>query len=103
MAVKTKIKNHQKLAELIYRNGYSVQSFARETGLSDTTIQTLIDGTRDSCNPTTSEKILKHLNLKAQNPIEFDDIFFITYSCKSKNLVVREEAATLEPTGTEGR
>lgn len=100
MAVKTQIKDSQKLAELIYRNGYSVQSFARETGLSDTTIQTLIDGTRDYCSPNTSRKILKVLKPFGT---EFDDIFFITYSCKSKILAVDEQAATLEPTGTEGR
>lgn len=99
MAVKTKVKDNQKLGELIYRNGYTAQSFARKTGLSDTTIETLINGTRDYCSSSTSKKILEALNPFG---VEFDDIFFIMYSCKSKNLIIGEETATLEPTGTEG-
>lgn len=100
MAVKIKVLDNQKLAELIYRNGFSVQSFARESGLSDTTIQTMIDGERDGCSPDTSKRILATLEPFGT---KFDDIFFIVHSSKSKIMVTDEHATTLEATGTDGK
>lgn len=100
MAVRIKVKDNNNFAKLIYTNGYTVRSLARESGVSDTTIQLMVDGSREGCSANTVKKIL---NVLGPLGIKFDDIFFIVFDCKSKKTAVDEQAATLEPTGTDGR
>jgi transcriptional regulator with XRE-family HTH domain len=92
VAIKIKVKDNKQLAELIYRNGFSVRSLARKANLSDTTIQLLIDGTRSGCGSATAKRIVEILEPFG---VKFDDVFFIENTYKSK-FEGKEEAATKE-------
>ncbi|WP_132013177.1 hypothetical protein [Hydrogenispora ethanolica] len=91
MPIQVKIKDRAKLAELIYKSGYTIRSLARESNMADSTIQFLIDGRRTNCSPKTAKAILEKLESAGVN---FDDLFFVENTYKSQN--------ELPPTGTEG-
>lgn len=79
--IKIKVKDHNKLAELIYRSGNTIRSLARKTDISDTTLQLMTTGKREGCGPEVAKKIVDTLDSLG---VKFDDIFFVVQTDKSK-------------------
>lgn len=70
------VKDINYLIELIVKEGYSYRAFAKEIGISQTTICLILKGERNP-SPENAVNICRALNC------QFDDIFFIYSNDKS--------------------
>lgn len=71
-----KLKNQNDFRKVIIIKGYSLNSFAKEAGISGPYMAQIANGTR---NP--SAKVAKKISNALQ--VEFDEIFFVEIACKS--------------------
>lgn len=74
-----KLKNSSDFNSTMIKNGFTQRSLAKAAGISDTTLNMLINGKR-CVSATVSKKIVKAIGC------QFDDIFFIINDCKSDQI-----------------
>jgi DNA-binding XRE family transcriptional regulator len=81
-----KLKNPREFKIIIVKKGFTQRSLGKAAGVSDTTINHLLNEKR-GCGPSVAYKVCQTLQ------VEFDDIFFIDDACNSQRF----------STGTDGQ